>query len=430
MNNIGVIICNYNKVKDLDLCLTSIIESTCFNDIELYVVDNASSDSSVALIQKKYADCVTLIQNETNLGGSGGFNSGLRVAMQKNYEYLMCIDNDAIIDENCIANLRTFLDEHQECGMACAKVFYTENPDIIQQYGITIDYKNYCVTSKYDGTFEDGSLPDYLYCDALPACALLVRRSVIDIIGLLPEENFLYWDDTEWCTRCQLAGYRIACVGNAEALHSMGAKKENETTFPTYYAWRNWLRFFMIHTPKEQLQTMCQSMLTFLYEDIYEAIYNNEPIKVKTLMAAFDDALHNVNGMACDGIIGNCQRDSSRLKQILSKYPSILIISNGFERESFTLKSRLLALSQQENLIKIDADIPHDITIQMCDSIFTQEDLSCSVIYADCNGNILLNEEDVYYILNYQYGLHTFIETNLQLFLRKTEELRTILNLS
>lgn len=92
-------------------------------------------------------------------------------------------------------------------------------PDYIQQYGSFLNWKDYCVDSTYLNRFEDGTL----------------------------------------------AGYKIASVGAAAACHAMGAKKEDTNTFPTYYAWRNWIWFFLKYIPDEQLEDMAQVFLNSIF---------------------------------------------------------------------------------------------------------------------------------------------------------------------
>ena len=99
MKKIGIVICNYNKEDMVLDCIQSILESK-FTDYKLFVVDNASTDHSVEKIREKYGSVVELIVNSENLGGSGGFNAGLRKAYAEGYPYLMCVDNDALLDEN------------------------------------------------------------------------------------------------------------------------------------------------------------------------------------------------------------------------------------------------------------------------------------------------------------------------------------------
>ncbi|WP_027422558.1 glycosyltransferase family 2 protein [Lachnobacterium bovis] len=424
MDKIGVVVCNYNKANDLDKCITSILEST-YKAIDIYVVDNASKDNSLELLHSKYEDKVFIIENSENLGGSGGFNKGLRTALKKDYKYLMCVDNDAMLDEKAVENLKAFLDRHNESGMACAKVYNTTAPNIVQQYGIEVDFEDYCVKSPFAGRLEDGTMPEYVYCDAVPACALMLRREVIDKIGVMPEENFLYWDDTTWCKRATAAGYKIACLGDAKALHAMGAKKEIVNTFPTYYAWRNWIKFFMEFTKEDEIDRMCEVFLRNVFVAVYDSEYNEETCRLSTIMAAFNDAIYGNYGKASEGIIGEVKNLYKREKEIVKRYNMINIKSNNLLEEAKNLKQRLerLAIKMNENIIvRIDGLSKPDIV--MCDYIFTLDDLSLEYIYADKNENILLTEEDTYFVMNFAYSKKVFHDMYKDLFLRQVKKIR------
>lgn len=82
MKRVGAVICNFNKKEDVLNCIQSVRESK-YTDYDLYVVDNASSDGSAEAIREKYGSQVTVLVNAENLGGSGGFNTGLRKALEK-----------------------------------------------------------------------------------------------------------------------------------------------------------------------------------------------------------------------------------------------------------------------------------------------------------------------------------------------------------
>ena len=201
--------------------------------------------------------------------------------------------------------------------MSCSKVYHMEEPDYVQQFGIDVDWDNFCCVPKYYNRPEDGSMPEVVYSDAVAACSVLVRASLIREIGMLPEENFLYWDDTEWGYRCNLAGYKVASVGASQVLHAMGAKKEAVNTFPTYYAWRNWILFFMKYTKEEDLEKMCESFLSGIFEIAYDGYYMGEMSKAKTVMYAYDDAIHGVTGKADDSKIFELNKNPERLCNLL-----------------------------------------------------------------------------------------------------------------
>ena len=423
MKQIGIVICNYNKKNDALACIRSILESK-FQDYDIYVVDNASTDGSAEAIRNAYGEQVTLLVNQENLGGSGGFNTGLRAAFQKGYPYLMCVDNDALLDENAVGNLLAFLQEHPETGIAAAKIYHREAPDYVQQFGQKIDFENFCTDVTYLNAYEDGSMPEYVYTDAVAACALMIRRSVIEKIGFMPEENFLYWDDTEWCYLCNRAGWKVASVGNAMALHAMGAKKELENTFPTYYAWRNWLRFFMRYTEPGDWEAMAGTFLDSMFQIVYEGLHKGEKNRIRTVMLAYDDALHGVTGKAGENRIFTLDTADGPWDKLFSAAPAYVLHTDKYPGSAQDIRDRAERMGYDIRWYDVSEAPENTPEIVLCDNIFQIEDLSLQKIYIDINDCILASEEDVLDVINYNYSRRTFIESQKPIFLQRLREQR------
>ena len=423
MKQIGIVICNYNKKNDALACIRSILESK-FKDYDIYVVDNASTDGSAEAIRNAYGEQVTLLVNQENLGGSGGFNTGLRAAFQKGYPYLMCVDNDALLDENAVGNLLAFLQEHPETGIAAAKIYHREAPDYVQQFGQKIDFENFCTDVTYLNAYEDGSMPEYVYTDAVAACALMIRRSVIEKIGFMPEENFLYWDDTEWCYLCNRAGWKVASVGNAMALHAMGAKKELENTFPTYYAWRNWIRFFMRYTEPGDWEAMAGTFLDSMFQIVYEGLHKGEKNRSRTVMLAYDDALHGVTGKAGENRIFTLDTADGSWDKLFSAAPAYVLHTDKYPGTAQDIRDRAERMGYDIRWYDVSEAPENTPEIILCDNIFQIEDLSLQKIYIDINDCILASEEDVLDVINYNYSRRTFIEAQKPIFLQKLREQR------
>lgn len=423
MKQIGIVICNYNKKNDALACIRSILESK-FQDYDIYVVDNASTDGSAEAIRNAYGEQVTLLVNQENLGGSGGFNTGLRAAFQKGYPYLMCVDNDALLDENAVGNLLAFLQEHPETGIAAAKIYHREAPDYVQQFGQKIDFENFCTDVTYLNAYEDGSMPEYVYTDAVAACALMIRRSVIEKIGFMPEENFLYWDDTEWCYLCNRAGWKVASVGNAMALHAMGAKKELENTFPTYYAWRNWIRFFMRYTEPGDWEAMACTFLDSMFQIVYEGLHKGEKNRTRTVMLAYDDALHGVTGKAGENRIFTLDTADGPWDKLFSAAPAYVLHTDKYPGTAQDIRDRAERMGYDIRWYDVSEAPENTPEIILCDNIFQIEDLSLQKIYIDINDCILASEEDVLDVINYNYSRRTFIEAQKPIFLQKLREQR------
>lgn len=426
MKKIGIVICNYNKKQYVLDCIQSVLESR-FQDFDLYVVDNGSQDGSGKAIRETYPEQVTLICNQENLGGSGGFNTGLRIVHEKGYPYLMCVDNDVLMDENAIGNLYQFLEEHPEAGMAGAKVYHMEAPDYVQQFGQKIDFEYFCTEVNYYNAYEDGSMPEYLFTDSVAACALMVRRSIVDRIGIMPEENFLYWDDTEWCYRCNQAGYKVASVGNAVVLHAMGAKKEAVNTFPTYYAWRNWIRFFIKYTPESEWDRMAETFLGSIFQEVYEGLHKGEHHKVETIMLAYDDAIHNITGKAGENRIFPLDFRSEPWERLFRDTKTICINRKEYPETAERICRIASELGYQIEWIDSDAqNLFAEKEICICDSIFRVDDLERKRVYVDVNDCILQTEDDVLDVINYNYSKRSFIYGQKPLFLQKIREMRKI----
>lgn len=437
MNPIAAVICNYNKSKYVTECIQSVLESSC-KKFDVIVVDNASTDDSVKCIREKYEGRLTLLENTENLGGSGGFNTGIRYAAERGYEYIWCLDNDVLVDENAVGVLYEFLENNTEVGMAGSKVYHMEAPDYVQQFGIDVDFENFCCEAKYCNRLEDGSMPEVVYSDAVAACSVLVRTSLIREIGMLPEENFLYWDDTEWGYRCNLAGYKVASVGASKVLHSMGAKKEAVNTFPTYYAWRNWIRFFIKYTEEENLEKMCESFLEGMYDIIYDGFYKGEQNRTKTVMSAYDDAIHGVTGKARENRIFSLDKNEEKLQSILQGAAWVEIGVSDGELDTSELEDRILAVDpkmeikktgvpaiklSQTDSIKADRKSGGKRLI-LCQDIFSIEEYSPSDIFVDVEGRILETEEDFFKVFHKYYGYQTFVFMQKPLFLERAKALR------
>ena len=424
MNPIGVVICNYNK-KDFVLeCVQSIKESKVQN-FDIYVVDNASTDGSVEALQQMYGDEITILANKENLGGSGGFNTGLRVVRDKGYEYFMCLDDDALVDENAINVLYEYMEANQEVGMAGCRVYHRQMPEYIQQCGLLIDF-DHC-TAKTIGAdqLEDGSLPDVIECDTVATCAVMVRGSVIreTDVGIMPEDNFIYWDDMEWGHRIHLAGYKVVTLAASKALHQMGANVKRPNTFINYYMWRNRTNFFMRYAPEDKLEEMSVQILGAFFDSMYESMFREEHNIMRTLAYAYQDALAGTRGRAKEyQILPNDANDDKLIAFIQGK-KSFCILSEGQEEDAMYLRN---FLAKYNDSIKEVAREKAEVVFRLCPYIFQiQEfDLSGKEIMIDSERNCVLTKDDAEIVKNYQYSKMLYIYMNQDVFLAAAKGMR------
>jgi hypothetical protein len=250
----------------------------------------------------------------------------------------------------------------------------------------------------------------------------MVRRSTIDRIGFLPEDNFLYWDDTEWCHKCNLAGMKVASVGTSKALHAMGAKQEAVNTFPTYYAWRNWIYFFAKYTPQEKLEKMAETFLGSIFQVAYAGLHKGEHNVNRTVMLAYDDVLHGVMGKAGENRIFPVDVNLKPFEALFASADSFYVEENGFP----TLHQRLLDIAKRLGASVNWREAPGagTKTIALCEDIFRIEDLTMDKIYVDIDRCILRTQEDVLDVINYNYSKRSFIYAQKPVFMERLRVLR------
>lgn len=422
MKRVGIVICNYNKCKDVLACIESVLKSD-FRAFDLFVVDNASTDGSSEAIKEQYQDeQINLIQNQENLGGSGGFDTGIRKLYQLGYEYIMCLDNDVILDRKAVSALYNFMEEHKEVGITGSKVYHTEAPEYIQQFGLNLDFERYCAETLYADCYDDGTVPEIIYCDTVATCSVMVRREAVEKAGVMPEENFIYWDDMEWGYCIGQAGYKVAAYGKSKVWHRMGAMQSGKSSFVNYYLWRNQIHFFMKFTPKEKIENMSVHILQEVFDALYESMYRGQHNAMNTIRYAFDDALHMVRGKAEAYKLLGQDEEEQRLEKIATGIQKFFIEENEYKDNALYLEKLLLKINPA--LIKTERQEEADAIFSMCDYVMQIKGIKKDRIYVDDSMNILENEEDMLLVENYNFSKTLFVYMNQNIFLDTVDKVK------
>lgn len=314
MKKTAVVICNWNKQEDVIQCIESVMASTYEADV--IVVDNASTDQSVQAIKVRFGSKVTLIENERNIGGAGGFNTGLRWVLDRPYEYVHLLDNDVVLDPGAIQALIGYLERNPDVAAAGSKLYVMDQPDQLQEMGALIDWEGCHINPHYKGVIDNGELPDMIDCDYVPACSVMIRLNVLREIGLMDESFFIYWDDIEWFFRMKRRGYRVVSLGSSKAWHKMGAA-DRTTTFPTYYFWRNRVHFFAKYLSAEQVPHFAEQLSREMFNAVFFSSYKGQWKTAQTVLLAVNDALKIVRGKAPEGRIMEREPLPATLEQIV-----------------------------------------------------------------------------------------------------------------
>jgi GT2 family glycosyltransferase len=245
------IVLNWNQ-RDLTLdCLASLAELDypCYRII---LVDNGSQDDSVPVIHERFPD-VALIENGENLGYSLGNNAGIQRAMSEGADYIFLLNNDTEVDPTMLTKLVDVAESDPEIGMVGPTMYCAEPPNMIWSTVNHIDWRHGKLVRPYMAKIDDP--PGHLLpgspveVDYIDTCAILVKREVINRIGMMNGDYFINFDDLDWNVRAHKVGYKITYVPSARMWHKVSATMGQASPATTYYMTRNALLFFWNHAP-------------------------------------------------------------------------------------------------------------------------------------------------------------------------------------
>ena len=237
---VSIVILNWNNAPDTLECLASVAKLR-YENYGVVVVDNGSTDGSVAAIRDQYPG-VAILENSENLGYAEGNNVGIQYALEMGADYVFVLNDDALVDPDTLSGLVAAATAHPDAGFLGPKVYHRENPQLIQSAGGMF---NKYWESRYRGMdqVERGQFEELMDVDFVCGCAVLASRQVIEQIGLLDPRFFLYREDVDWCYRATRAGFRVLYIPSAKAWHRSPHIREAELPRTTYYINRNALLF-------------------------------------------------------------------------------------------------------------------------------------------------------------------------------------------
>ncbi len=242
----SVIVLVWNGMADLAECLTA-LHAQESADLEIIVVDNASSDGSADFVSSTYPG-IRLIRSERNVGFAAGNNLGLRVATG---EILMLLNQDTVVRPDWARALLAALDERPTCGAVGSKALYPDGR--IQHAGGYVDERGEGAHYGY-GQPDQGQFEQTRDVDYVTGAAMAVSRRAMEAAGGL-DEGFAgaYFEDVDWCYRIREAGFRVVYAPQAVLVHKERSATTERGPESLYAIQRNRLRFVLKHWPTARL---------------------------------------------------------------------------------------------------------------------------------------------------------------------------------
>ena len=211
-------------------CLNSIFQNGPREEFEIIVVDNASTDNSQEMVEKKFPQA-KLIKNKTNVGFAKANNQAIKKAQGK---YILLLNPDTGVKPNALQAMINFLNQYSEVGAVGPKLVFPNGEVQIEagRHFPTIGGEFFTI-SRLCWIFPKNQLvgrylmtywahDDTREVDLLSGACIMIRNEVIKKIGLLDESYFMYGEDVDLCYRIRQAGWKNYFVSNAEVVHYIG----------------------------------------------------------------------------------------------------------------------------------------------------------------------------------------------------------------
>jgi len=216
---VSIIIVNYNGRKWLQKCLDSLYRQT-YKNFEIIFVDNASVDDSVEFVENNYKhDRMKIVKNDKNSGFAGGNNLGLKYAKG---DFILLLNNDTWAKEDYLEKFIQAFEEIPNLGSAQSKIVLMDEPDTLDSCG---SYWTNTSFLYHYGNGKDQSLKKYnknMPFFSNKGASILIRKDLIDKIGLFDDDFWCYYEETDFCNRAWLAGFECWYWPEAVCFHAMG----------------------------------------------------------------------------------------------------------------------------------------------------------------------------------------------------------------
>jgi N-acetylglucosaminyl-diphospho-decaprenol L-rhamnosyltransferase len=249
-NMLSIIIVSWNTASFLENCLASILANPPTSPFENWVVDNASTDDSPRMVREKFPQ-VHLVENRENVGFARANNQAIQRCTGK---YILLLNPDTLVASGALQALVDFLDKHPEAGAAGARILNSDGslqisshprPTLSRELWRLFHLDILSAYAMYPPTKWETNQPQEV--DVLGGACLLLRKEVLEQVGALDEDYFIYSEEVDLCYRIQRAGWPIYWVPQAEVMHFGGQSTQQVPTEMFLNLYHSNIKYFRKH---------------------------------------------------------------------------------------------------------------------------------------------------------------------------------------
>ena len=241
-----VIILTWNARAETESCVESVLQLD-HDSFDTLVIDNDSQDGTTEALQQRFGDRILLQGNSSNLLFAGGMNVGLAYALSHDYDSVLMLNNDVLVDPGMLRELLAVLRSANDIAAVGPKIFYVEPADTLWFAGAEMNLwkgwpRHRGLRQKDTGAFDRTEAVDYL-----TGAAILFRREALEQVGQLDVAYGMYAEDADWCFRARQAGFRVVYAPKARMWHHVSAAAGAASSFKIKMRTRSQFRFLRKH---------------------------------------------------------------------------------------------------------------------------------------------------------------------------------------
>jgi GT2 family glycosyltransferase len=286
--SVVVVVLHWGSSKDTIECLQSLY-NTNYDPLAILIIDNSSENDPVSSITPQInapktfsferltreeseittphlTQGITIITNEENYGFAEGNNIGIRVALKMNPDYILLLNNDIVVDPSFLTELVVTCENNPDIGAAQPKLLKRSDPRYIDSVGQKL-YSDGAIRDIWFGKKDDGRFDTVHEIFGACAAAEIIKKHVLDDVGLFDPDFFLIFEDVDLSWRIRLAGYKVILVPTSLAYHNRGVSGNLSAT-TRYYQSRNKLYVILKYFPLRYIVMFLPSYMYMLLQFI------------------------------------------------------------------------------------------------------------------------------------------------------------------
>ncbi len=233
---VACLVLNYNG-REITLEALASLSRMSYPAFDLIHIDNGSSDGSFVAVAEAFPE-VRQVRVETNQGPTHGLNQGLLAGLEGDYDYLLSLNNDIEVDPEMVTEMVRLAESDPRIACVGPKAYYFWDRERLWSAGGIIRFKQSVTRERGMGEIDRGQYDNDQEVGYINGCAILMRRSVVEEIGIWDPIFNLAVEDADWCMRSKRRGYRCMYCHRAVLWHMVSATAGNYQPSRTFFTGR------------------------------------------------------------------------------------------------------------------------------------------------------------------------------------------------